>query len=424
MRRLLGAASIFGFLLAFVIFVLMDPIFQLLFVAAIFIFTLFIVSFYGLTLIEERKMKRSNRFPTLSVIIPSYNSAATMEECIRHVLAMEYPRKFEVMVVDDGSTDSTAQIAKKYPVKLVQREKNKGKAASLNEAIAKAKSELIACCDSDTYPPKDLLMRSVPYMDDEKTGAMTFFITVHKPKTIWQKMQEMEYLFSFGAFPYLAARFNSILVTPGPLTIYRKQALSKIGGFDEDNITEDFEMGLKLHRHGCRILYLPIGIPTEVPKTFPSLMRQRVRWYRGTIYNILLYKDFAFNPKYSDVGYFAFPVIAAYVPITVASFFFVLARTARMIYESGLQASQFFAYSQSPVFTFDIFYIKADMVLFASFFLFYIFFLWISLSIIGEKMSFGKLKGILMVLFVYPFVNAGFYAYSLYKEISGSELQW
>lgn len=424
MRRLLGAASIFGFILAFVIFVLMDSAVQLFFVAAIFIFSLFIVSFYGLTLLEEGSMKNSKKYPTLTVIVPSYNSEATMEQCLRHVLAMKYPRKFEVIVVDDGSTDRTAEIARRFPVRMIERRQNKGKAASLNEAIKGAKSELIACCDSDTYPPRDLLMKSVPFTCEKNIGAMTFFITVNKPRTLWQKMQEMEYLFSFGAFPYLAAKFNSILVTPGPLTIYRKAALSAIGGFDENNITEDFEMGLKLHRHGLRILYLPIGIPTEVPKTFPALMRQRVRWYRGTIFNIFLYRDFMFNRKYSDVGFFAFPVIAAYVPITVASFFFVLARTVKMLFESGLQALQFALYGPSLSFSFDILYIKADMILFASFFLFYLFFLAISLSLIKEKVSFGRLKGMLMVLFVYPFVNAGFYAYSLYKEIAGSEQQW
>jgi cellulose synthase/poly-beta-1,6-N-acetylglucosamine synthase-like glycosyltransferase len=424
MRKFLGAASIFGFIIAFVIFVLMDATFQLIFIAAIFIFSLFIVSFYALTLTEEDELKKSGRRPSLSIIIPSYNSAATIEGCLRHVLAMQYPSQPEIIVVDDGSSDKTAEIASRYPVKLLQRRENKGKSASLNEAIRMAKGELVACVDSDTYPPPHLLLESVAYMDDAKVGAMTFFITVHSPKTLWQKMQEMEYLFSFGAFPYLASKFNSILVTPGPLTIFRKEALLKIGGFDEKNITEDFEMGLKLHKHGYKILYLPIGVPTEVPKKFSGLMRQRIRWYRGTIFNIMLYNDFMFNQKYSDVGNFAFPIIAAYVPITVASFFFVLARAAHLVYDTLVQAQQTIYYGPSLVFYLDPFYIKADMLIFASFFGFYLFFLLISMSLIKEKISLAKAQGILMVLFVYPFVNAGFYAYSLYKEIAGSELQW
>lgn len=424
MRKFLGFISILGFIAAILVFTVADATIQLAFVTGIFLFTLFTVSFYGLTLLEEKKMTLSRRFPTLSVIIPSYNSEKTIGECIAHVLAMEYPHPFEVVLVDDGSTDSTREIAGRYPVRIMHRRQNKGKAASLNEAIKHVKSELVACVDSDTYPPKSLLMRSVPHMDRPDLGAMTFFITVHKPRTIWQKMQEMEYLFSFGAFPYLASKFNSILVTPGPLTIFRREALVKIGGFAEDNITEDFEMGLKLHRARYRIDYMPISIPTEVPAKFFGLMRQRVRWYRGTIYNVLLYKDFMFNRKYADVGTFAFPIIAAYIPITVVSFFFVLARMGHFLQDTAVQAIQFAIYRQSPSLALDPLFIRPDLLLFGSFLVSYVFFLWVSLSLINEKFTARRIAGFLMVIFVYPFVNAGFYALSLYKEIAGSDLQW
>ncbi len=424
MRKFLGFISILGFMAAILVFMVADATIQLAFVTAIFLFSLFTVTFYGLTLLEEKKLPVSKDFPTLTVIVPSYNSEKTIGECLQHVLAMECPHKFEVVLVDDGSTDSTREIASRYPVRIMHRRENKGKAASLNEAIGQARSELIACVDSDTYPPKSLLMRSIPHMGDPNLGAMTFFITVHKPKTVWQKMQEMEYLFSFGAFPYLGSKFNSILVTPGPLTIFRRTALVKIGGFAEDNITEDFEMGLKLHRARFRIDYLPISIPTEVPVSFSSLMRQRIRWYRGTIYNVLLYKDFMFNRKYADVGTFAFPIIALYIPVTVVSFFFVLARMMHFLQDSATQAFQFIVYQQSLPLTLDPLFIRPDMLLFASFLATYVFFLWISLGLISEKFTARRITGFLMVIFVYPFVNAGFYALSLYKEIAGSDLQW
>ena len=426
MRKFLGLASIFGFLAAFIIFALMDRTFQLIFIAIIFVFTLFTVCFYLLTAFEEKKPTRSNYFPSLSIIVPSYNSAKTIKECLQHITSMKYPHKYEIILVDDGSTDDTVKIASEFSVKIMHRKQNKGKAASLNEAIKLATGELIACIDSDTYPPKHLLMESIPHMKGDDIGAMTFFITVHKPKTIWQKMQDMEYLSSFGAFPYLASQFNSILVTPGPLTIFRAEALKKINGFDEKNITEDFEMGLKLHKQRYRIMYLPINVPTEVPGNFSSLMRQRIRWYRGTIYNIFLYKDFMFNRKYADVGTFAFPIIAAYVPITIASFFFVIARAAHFLYEAASGA--FYAYQYGlriPILSsFDIFFVKADMIIFLSFFAFYLLFLMISLSLIGEKITLKRLYGILMVLFIYPFTNSAFYVYSTYKEIAGSDLEW
>jgi len=423
MRELLGFTSILGFAVAFLVFMVMDPAFQLAYICILFLVNLFIVSFYGLTLLDERKPKSTGKFPSLTIIIPSYNSERTIDACLKHVLAMEYPSKPEIMLVDDGSTDGTREIAARYPIRVLHRKQNKGKAASLNEAIRQAKGELVACIDSDTYPPKGLLVDSVPYIAPEM-GAMTFYITVSKARTIWQKMQQMEYFFSFGAFPFLGAKFNAVLVTPGPLTIFRRDALVKIGGFDENNITEDFEMGLKLHKAHYQIGYLPISVPTEVPAGFGGLMRQRIRWYRGTMFNLLLYKDLMLNRKYADVGMFSFPVTAAYVPITIVSFFFVLARGARFFYESGLQAVQFAMYGQVPTLAFDPLYIRADMLMFFSFLLTYVFFLWVSLSLIRERMTLAKLPGLMMVIFVYPFVNAGFYVYSLYKEMRGSDLQW
>jgi len=420
---MLGFTSILGFIVAFLVFMVMDPAFQMAYICIIFLINLFIVSFYGLTLFDGKKMDRSGKYPALTVIVPSYNSEKTVEKCLRHVLAMKYPHPYRVVLVDDGSTDRTREIASRFPVRILHRKKNKGKAASLNEAIRQAKTELVACVDSDTYPPANLLVDSVPYITPEM-GAMTFFITVEKPRTIWQRMQQMEYFFSFGAFPYLGAKFNAVLVTPGPLTIFRRDALVKIGGFDENNITEDFEMGLKLHKSHHRIGYLPISVPTEVPPHFRGLMRQRIRWYRGTMFNLALYKELLFNDKYADVGTFSFPVTAAYVPITIVSFFFVLARGVRFAYESLMQAAQFAIYGQMPSLALDPLYIRADALMFASFLLTYVFFLWISLSLIREKLGRDKLPGLLMVVFVYPFVNAGFYAYSLYKEMRGSDLQW
>ena len=200
MREMLGFTSILGFIVAFLVFVVMDPAFQMVYICIIFLVNLFIVSFYALTLFDEKKMERAGTCPSLTIIVPSYNSEKTIGECLRHVLAMKYPHVHEVVLVDDGSTDRTREIASQFPVRIMHRKENKGKAASLNEAIRQAKGELVACVDSDTYPPEGLLMDSVQYITPEM-GAMTFYITVNRPRTIWQKMQQMEYFFSFGAFP-------------------------------------------------------------------------------------------------------------------------------------------------------------------------------------------------------------------------------
>lgn len=410
-------------MISFVFSAFYDRTYELIFISGAMLFSLFVFCFYMLTLTEEKSGGKVMSYPPLSVIIPSYNSERTIGKCLRHVLRMQYPGRKEVIVVDDASSDRTASIASGMGVRVIRRTKNRGKASALNEAIRQAGGELVACIDSDTYPPSGLLTQSVPYMHEKGLGALTFFINVHAPKTLWQKMQSMEYLVAFGILPYITSKMTAILVTPGPLSIFRKQALLKIGGFDENNIAEDFEMGLKLNKHGYKIRYLPIRVPTEVPSTFSGLMRQRLRWYRGTLVNLRLYKELLFNRKYSEVGMFGFPMVAAYVPITILSFFVFSSELLRMLYDAISSSFYFTLYWQWGG-AFDPLSLGHEFVFFFSFFAIYVVFLSLSMSLINEKYGLSKVAGTLMVIFIYPITNSAFYALSLYKEIAGSEYRW
>jgi len=225
---------------------------------------------------------------------------------------MEYPRKTQVIVVNDASTDDTAAKLKKFGkrIETITNRKNVGKAASINKALREARGEIIACIDADTYPEPKALLKMTPHFAGRKVGAVIALVCVETPaRNFVQKIQEIEYYVSFGFWHTAMARLDSLLVTPGPMSLYSREALEDVGGFDEDNITEDMEIALHLQEKGWRIrCTTDAKIYTEVPDNWHSLYKQRLRWLRGKIFNGRKYSHIIFGSEYGDFGKFVYPV--------------------------------------------------------------------------------------------------------------------
>ncbi|MCX8196760.1 MAG: glycosyltransferase family 2 protein [Candidatus Micrarchaeota archaeon] len=298
---------------AVVIFIFFIISYQLIFIGYT-ILTLFIFSSYLVLWLQEEGRKTSlpslKNYPSVSIIIPSFNAKETIFDCLRACKRMKYPKKVEIIVVDDGSTDGSYELLKKVKgIKLVKNLKNCGKAAALNRGLEHAKGEIVACIDSDSYPAENALIESVKHFyEDKKVASVVVFICANKPKTLLQKIQEIEYLISFGFFFRTIASIDGLYVTPGPTALYRKRILLELGGFDEKNLTEDMEIALRFQKHGYKIKVChETVVRTDVPETLGKLFRQRLRWYRGGVMNILKYIDLFFNPKYGDFGLFILP---------------------------------------------------------------------------------------------------------------------
>lgn len=230
---------------------------------------------------------------TISVLVPAYNEERTVKDTIESIFEIDYPIK-EVIVINDGSTDRTKEIAeellKKYPkLKLIDK-KNTGKGDSLNTGIKMAKGELIVVVDADSYPSKDSFSKMTGFFDDEKIGAATcVFIPRNKEKFL-EKMQFIEY--NIIAFTRkLLGYVDAIYVTPGPLAMYKKTALEKVGGFDTKNMTEDIEIAWRLTKAGYKIrMCLSTNATTTAPNKLKDWYRQRRRWGVGGIQCISQYK--------------------------------------------------------------------------------------------------------------------------------------
>ena len=274
----------------------------------------YFLTLHALTFLQNKKEIfgyhpiKKNR--TVSLLIPAYNEESSIRETVEAVLNIDYDNLIEVIVINDGSTDNTGKIARELEkefqkVKLFDKP-NSGKADSLNQAVKIANGELIAIVDADSFPSRDSFNKMLGYFDDEDdVGCVTTRILVRNPRNMVQRLQSIEYkviAFSRKIFDFL----DAVYVAPGPLVIYRKSSLQKIGGFDVKNMTEDIEATwhLSFENYKVRMSFLP-SVKTVSPDTWRKWIKQRVRWNIGGIQTVLKYKKHFLRK--GMLGYFILP---------------------------------------------------------------------------------------------------------------------
>ena len=294
-------------------------------------------SFYVLSFLQSKeknkKLVKDNELTFVSVIIPAYNEENSIAKTLRSILSSDYPEnKFEVIVVDDGSKDKTYEIAKRFQGKQVRifTKKNGGKGSALNFGIKQIKGDFVLSMDADTFVSPKSLKNMIRYFKDEKVMSVTAAMVTEKPKNIWQRVQNVEYL--FGLFLRKAfATVNAVYITPGAFSAYRKSFFDKYGGYEEGNITEDLELSMRIQKEGFVIENCPDApVYTIAPRSFKALTIQRIRWYFGLIKNTLKYKQL-FGPKYGDLGLFVLPVAWISIFFSIFVILYLIFDTARKI---------------------------------------------------------------------------------------------
>lgn len=309
----------------------------------IYIFiALYLLTLFVLTFIQNRKEmfmipEIKKRF-SVSVIIPAYNEEDSIKATVESVLKSDYDNLIEVIIINDGSTDRTLDIArkieKKYNKIKVIDKKNSGKADSLNHGLKVAKGELIAVVDSDSFPDSHAISSMVGFFQDEKVGAATTRILVKQRNNFIRKMQAIEY--KVIAFTRKLLDFlDGIYVTPGPLALYRKSALHKIGGFDKKNLTEDIEITWHLIHDGYKVkMSFVAKSSTVAPDTLKKWIKQRIRWNIGGYQTIIKYKKNFFRK--GMLGLFILPFFSVSLLLGVFGLGILFYRTARRFFVSYL----------------------------------------------------------------------------------------
>jgi len=255
---------------------------------------------YILTYVQNRdqiyETIKPKRDYSLSIVVPCYNEADSIGKNIEAFLKSDYKKLKKIIVVDDCSTDNSYEIikqyAKKYPkVMALRTPKNTGRAAGSKNYGAKfVKTELIGFSDADSIPRKDAISKMVGFFNDPKMGAVTSRVLVLNRKRRLSKIQAVEY--KVIAFTRKLLGFlDSIYVTNGPLSIYRKKAYDQVRGFDIKNMTEDIEITWHFVSKGWKVqIAIPAKVYTVVPTTIKGWFRQRIRWNIGGIQTILKYR--------------------------------------------------------------------------------------------------------------------------------------
>jgi biofilm PGA synthesis N-glycosyltransferase PgaC len=239
--------------------------------------------------LETTHAEETGWAPLVSVIMPAYNEEKVIQPAMRSIAALDYPH-LEIVVVDDGSRDRTYELATAAAAELthvrvrVVTQRNGGKASALNHGISVASGDFVLCVDGDAVLAPRSLRVAVRHFLDPHVGAVAGNIKVVNRVNLITWMQALEYVQGLNMVRRAQAFFGIVNIVPGPLGLFRREAIRRVGGYPTDTFAEDCDLTLLLLEHGWRIRYEPEAVSlTEAPETVPTLLKQRYRWSRGML---------------------------------------------------------------------------------------------------------------------------------------------
>jgi cellulose synthase/poly-beta-1,6-N-acetylglucosamine synthase-like glycosyltransferase/peptidoglycan/xylan/chitin deacetylase (PgdA/CDA1 family) len=245
-----------------------------------------------LLLFARRHAHRSARgvplpgpLPSVSIVVPAYNESAGIDACVRSLLASDYPL-FEVIVVDDGSTDGTAGIvaALAQPGLQLIIQANAGKPAALTAGIAAARHDVLVLVDGDTLFEADTIRELVAPLADPAVGAVSGNTKVGNRGGLIGRWQHVEYVIGFNLDRRMFDLLECMPTVPGAIGAFRRRALHDAGGISDETLAEDTDLTMAICQAGWRVVYAPGARAwTEAPSTLGELWRQRYRWCYGTL---------------------------------------------------------------------------------------------------------------------------------------------
>jgi len=276
-----------------------------------------------LRLIEEGVDINSYK-PYLSVIVPAWNEEVGIVKTISSLINTNYSN-MEILVVDDGSTDGTSQrvmnfidklnnksVKKAKQIKLINQ-KNGGKGKALNTGIQNAKGDLILTMDADSAITKNGIHNLVRYFSDKNIMGVVGNVVVAHNSSFVGELQKLEYLFGFylkRAHAVIGAEY----IFGGACACYRKEVFEKLGGFDEQNKTEDIEMSMRTRFNGMECTFAEdVIVYTEGASTTGSLINQRVRWKKGRFDTFAKYAPLFFSTEDKHNGWLSFYQLPMYL---------------------------------------------------------------------------------------------------------------
>jgi cellulose synthase/poly-beta-1,6-N-acetylglucosamine synthase-like glycosyltransferase/peptidoglycan/xylan/chitin deacetylase (PgdA/CDA1 family) len=259
----------------------------------------------------KRRPAAAEYLPPVAVVVPAYNEAVGIERAVRSLAASDYP-DFEVVVVDDGSTDATAEIVEGLALERVRllRKANGGKASALNTGIAASSAPVVVMVDGDTVFEADALLQLVQPLGDPTVGAVSGNTKVGNRRGLLGRWQHIEYVTGFNLDRRMYEVLQCTPTVPGAIGAFRRDALQEVGGVSGDTLAEDTDLTLAIGRTGRRVVYAEKARAwTEAPSSLGDLWRQRYRWSYGTMQAVWKHKRVLLtrDPRERRIGRLALP---------------------------------------------------------------------------------------------------------------------
>jgi poly-beta-1,6 N-acetyl-D-glucosamine synthase len=257
--------------------------------------------------VARNSPKTDRKFiPFVSIIIPAYNEAKILQQSVESLIHQDYER-FEIIIVNDGSTDDTTAVAEalagyrsgKYgPIRIVLIDKpNGGKASALNAGVQYSTADLVLCMDGDSQLAPETLRVSVRHFLDPSVGAVAGNVKVLNRRKIISTLQALEYVEGLNLLRSAQSALGMVSIIPGPIGVFRKEAIGNAGWYSDDTFAEDADLTLNLRLSGWKILYEPRAISyTEAPESLHQLLKQRYRWTRGILQSLRKHRRELFRP--------------------------------------------------------------------------------------------------------------------------------
>ncbi|MCL2686302.1 MAG: glycosyltransferase family 2 protein [Candidatus Bathyarchaeota archaeon] len=254
---------------------------------------------------NKRKVKTApdsscavEELPTFSIIVPTKNEESVIQRCLIGILSIDYPKdKLQVIVVDGNSVDNTYSVCDKvrqqYPdsIRIIREQITTGKPAALNLALTYATGDIVCVFDADSLPEKNVLSKVASYFNDKQLTALQGMTTsINEKSNILTRVISSEEKAWFQMLMSGREKMRLFVPLTGSCQFIRRTALTEMGGWDENSLTEDVELAVRLVEKNHHIKYAPdVCSGQETPSTLRSLAKQRVRWYRGYMETALKY---------------------------------------------------------------------------------------------------------------------------------------
>ena len=247
----------------------------------------------------------------VSIIVPGYNEELTAPKTVENLLHSDYP-DFEIVFVDDGSKDNTFKnieaLYGAHPKVKVLTKPNGGKASALNYGIGFATGDVLVCIDADTVLNPDAVSKLLAYFSDPLVAAVAGNVKVGNRNNLLTRWQSIEYITSQNFDRRAFDTLNAIMVVPGAIGAFRRDAVMKAGMFTTDTLAEDCDLTLRLLREGYKIRTCNEALAfTEVPETLHMLMKQRFRWTFGIMQVFWKHHDQIFVRRNPNLGWIVLP---------------------------------------------------------------------------------------------------------------------